>query len=110
MGQACLLSQRIDLAHMRPEPSLAQTGYLLTDRKQCYVGYQDGSQGEFWIDLSGSSGKFSVEWLDTTTDRTIPGKPISGAARRVFTTPFPGPAVLILKRTDVSAGTKTQGD
>jgi hypothetical protein len=98
MGQTRELSERIDLAHVYPVPALAQTGYLLTDRSHCYVAYQDGSQGEFWVDLTGTSGAFSVEWLDTSNDRTVKAKPVEGGARRVFTTPFPGPAVVILKR------------
>ena len=98
MGQARRLSERIDLAHMHPVPALAQTGYLLTDRSLWYVAYQDGGQGEFWVDLTGSSGVFSVEWLDTMNDKAVQGKPVEGGARRVFTTPFPGPAVVILKR------------
>src|SRR5579864_4191471 len=100
MGQARRYAQRINLARMVPLPSLAQTGFLLADRGRDYLTYQDGSQGEFWVDLREAPGRFSVEWLDTTNDKVIPGKPVEGGARRVFTTPFPGPAALYLKRDE----------
>jgi hypothetical protein len=100
MGQARRLSQTIDLAHMVPVPALAQTGYLLAKTGQEYVAFQDGSQGEFWIELKDAPGTYAVEWLNTTTGATVPGKPIAGGGRRVFTSPFPGPAVLHLKRAD----------
>ena len=89
---------KIDLARMVPVPELAQTGYLLADRGREYLAYQDGSQGEFWIDLKDAPGQFAVEWFDTTKDKATAGKPVEGGGRRTFTTPFPGPAVLYLKR------------
>jgi hypothetical protein len=100
MGQARRYADRIDLLHMIPLPELAQTGYLIADRGREYLAFQDGSQGEFWIDLKGATGTFDVEWFDTTSDRAIPARPVEGGERRVFTTPFPGPAVVFLKRSE----------
>ena len=48
------------------------------------------------VDLSSSSGVFSVEWLNTETGEVIYGKKIAGGARRQFLAPFPGPAVLYI--------------
>jgi hypothetical protein len=98
MGQVRTWSERIDLAHMTPAPELAQTGYLLANRGVEYLAYQDGSQGEFWIDLTGADADFSVEWFDPAHGRFIPGKAAHGGARRTFTTPFGGPAAVYLKR------------
>jgi hypothetical protein len=39
-------------------------------------------------------------WYDTTNSRFVPGKAIQGGGRRILTTPFPGPAVAHLKRSD----------
>jgi hypothetical protein len=96
MGQARRLAERIDLAHMVPVPERAQTGYLLAEEGRQYVAFQDGSQGEFWIDLKGTSARFAVEWLDTSRGVITAGAPIEGGGRRVLTTPFPGPAVVLL--------------
>ena len=98
MGQARRYAERIDLARMVPAPELAQTGYVLADRGREYLAFQDGSQGEFWINLEGAPGPFAVEWFDTTRGVAEAGKPVEGGGRRVLTTPFPGPAVVHLKQ------------
>jgi serine-type D-Ala-D-Ala carboxypeptidase (penicillin-binding protein 5/6) len=111
MGQVRRFADRIDLAHMEPAPELAQTGYLLAARGREYLAYQDGSQGEFSIELKDAPGTFAVEWFDTTTGKTIPGKAVEGGGRRIFTTPFPGPAAIYLKRAEPSPkGALRSGD
>ncbi|HEV3167858.1 MAG TPA: DUF6298 domain-containing protein [Isosphaeraceae bacterium] len=100
MGQVRRYSQRINLARMLPLPSLMQTGFVLADRGREYLAYQDGSQGEFSLDLQDAPGRFTVEWFDITQGKVIPARAVEGGARRVFTTPFPGPAVLYLKRDE----------
>jgi len=97
MGQARRLSQRIDLARMVPAPELAQTGYVLANRGREYLAFQDGGQGEFWIELKDAPGTFAVEWLDVMTGKAVPGRAIEGGGRRLLTTPFPGPAVAYVK-------------
>ena len=84
---------------MVPAPERAQTGYLLAHAEGAeFLAYQDGSQGEFWIDLKGVPGSYEVQWFDTTTGKAVAGTPATGGGRRVFTTPFPGPAAVYLKR------------
>ncbi len=101
MGQVRSFAAMIDLAHMVPAPERVQTGYLLAHKDGAeFLAYQDGSQGEFWIDLKDAPGTYEVEWFNPTTGKTLPDKPISGGGRRVFTTPFPGPAAVYLKRLD----------
>ena len=51
MGQVRRFSRKIDLARMVPVPELVQTGYVLADRGREYLAFQDGGQGEFWIEL-----------------------------------------------------------
>ena len=51
MGQVRRFSRKIDLARMVPAPELVQTGYVLADRGREYLAFQDGGQGEFWIEL-----------------------------------------------------------
>jgi hypothetical protein len=82
---------------MTPEPRLAQTGWILADAGREYLAYQDGSQGEFWIDLTDAPGTYAVEWFDTTNGQTTRGRPVEGGSRRALITPFPGPAAVFLK-------------
>jgi hypothetical protein len=98
MGQIGRYAKRIDLARMVPAPELAQTGYLLANQGREYLAFQDGSQGEFSIDLTGAPGTFEVEWFDTTRGVALPGTTVAGGGRRIFTTPFPGPAAVFLKQ------------
>ena len=56
------------------------------------------SQGEFWLDLKNDPGLFSVEWLNTTAGVNVPARSVEGGVRRLFTTPFPGPAALYLRK------------
>jgi hypothetical protein len=99
MGQVRAFARKIDLAHMVPSPELVSTGYVLASPGREYLAYQDGSQGEFSVDLKNAEGTFEVQWYDTTRSRFLPGTPLGGGARRVLTTPFPGPAAVHLKRS-----------
>ena len=54
---------------------------------------------KFTVDLTDAAGAtFTVEWLNINADKPVTGKPVAGGAVRTFTTPFPGPAALLLKR------------
>jgi hypothetical protein len=99
MGQIAEFARKIDLAHMVPAPELAGPGYVLAASGQEYLVYQDGSLGEFSVDLRNTQGTFDAQWYDTTQSRSVSARPVNGGDRRVFTTPFPGPAALHLKRT-----------
>jgi hypothetical protein len=99
MGQVRSFAGTIDLAHMIPMPERVGTGYLLAAPGREYLAYQDGSLGEFSIDLRDAEGTYEVRWYDTTNSRFVPGKPVKGGGRRVLTTPFPGPAAVHLKRS-----------
>lgn len=97
MGQIRRYGDRVHLAAMKPEPSLSATGYCLANRGREYLIFQS-DKGEFTVDLKDARGRFIAEWLDVNANRTVYAKPAEGGAVRTFTTPFPGPAVLYLRK------------
>lgn len=99
MGQILRWSRRVNLAAMKPEEALSATSYCLADRGREYLVFQS-DKGEFTLDLLGAPGRFTAEWFNVNADRSLPASPVDGGAVRTFTTPFPGPAVLYLKRLD----------
>lgn len=101
MGQVRRFAERMNLAAMKPEPKLA-TGYCLAERGREYLVFQH-DKGEFALDLKDAPGTFAVEWFDINAGRSLAGAPVEGGANRTFTTPFPGPAALYLKRTGDAA-------
>jgi hypothetical protein len=98
MGQARQFAERINLTEMVPHDALASTQYCLAKPGSEYLVFQPGSRGEFTVNLSDAKGSFKVEWFDVNAAKTVPGKAVEGGERRIFSTPFPGPAVLYLKR------------
>lgn len=50
------------------------------------------------MDLKAAPGRFLAEWLDVYQDRTVPAAAVDGGEVRTFTTPFPGPSVLYLRK------------
>ncbi len=99
MGQVLRWAARVNLAAMRPEQSLSTTGYCLADRGREYLVFQS-NKGEFNVNLKEAAGTFSVTWFNVNMDRETTAKSVEGGAARTFTTPFPGPAVLYLKRAE----------
>ena len=99
MGQTRQWADKIGLAEMTPHDAFASTGYCLANPGHEYLVFQPGGRGEFSVNLSDAAGSLTVEWFDVNGGKTIPGKNAEGGARRAFVTPFPGPAVLYLKRT-----------
>jgi hypothetical protein len=97
MGQARRYADRVNLAAMKPANELAETRYCLTDRKSEFLVFQNGSKGEFSVNLKEAPGTFKAEWLDVNADRVVPAGKVEGGAMRTFTTPFGGPAVLLLQ-------------
>jgi hypothetical protein len=100
MGQTRVWAGKIDLAEMPPHDALSTTGYCLAKPGFEYLVLQPGGQGEFRVNLSDGKGFFAVEWFDINAGKTVPGQRVEGGSRRIFATPFPGPAVVYLKRMD----------
>jgi hypothetical protein len=99
MGQVRRMAERVNLAAMRPEDRLSATGYCLAERGRAYLVFQH-DKGEFTLDLRDAQGRFQAEWLDVNSGKAIPAKMVEGGAVRTFTTPFPGPAVLLLTKPE----------
>ena len=97
MGQVRRFAERMNLAAMKPEEGLSATRYCLANRGQEYLVFQS-DKGEFTLDLTDAPGKFVVEWFNINADLAITARTTEGGAVRRFTTPFPGPAALYLKR------------
>lgn len=99
MGQTRRFAERINLAEMSPHDALASTRYCLAKPGSEYVIFQPGGRGEFAVNLSDAKGSFAAEWFDVNANKTLPGAPVESGGLRIFRTPFPGPAVLHLRRT-----------
>lgn len=97
MGQVRRFAGRMNLAAMKPEENLSATRYCLASRGHEYLVFQS-DKGEFTLDLKDAPGSFAAEWFNINANLSVPARPVEGGAVRRFTTPFPGPAALYLKR------------
>ena len=96
MGYTLRLANRVNLAAMTPQNKLASTGYCLASRakkKSEYLVYLP-TGGKATLDLSAANGTLAVEWLNPGTGKAKTAGEIRGGARREFTAPFDGDAVL----------------
>jgi len=100
MGYALRLSQRLDLAAMTPQGRLASSKYCLADPGKAYLVYLPNG-GKATVDLSAAKGELAVEWLNPQTGTTHKAPAVKGGARRQFTAPFKGDAVLCLRSEQV---------
>ena len=88
-------AERVDLAKMTPRGELSSSGYCLANPGREYLVYLPGGSAVS-LDLSGASGKQSVEWFDPSTGKARSGGAVNGGGRRLLTAPFGGSAVLYL--------------
>ena len=95
MGHTRTMANRVNLADMTPRNELASTAYCLAQPGLEYLIYlPDG--GEVTVDLSQGKGTFIVEWAHPVEGIFTPGGMTSGGARRTFTVPFRGDAILYI--------------
>jgi Putative collagen-binding domain of a collagenase len=87
----------MNLAAMAPHEALASTGFCLAEPGKEYLVYLPAG-GEVTVDLSPSAEPFQVEWMHAVEGTITHGEATTGGARRVFTAPFAGDAVLYLSR------------
>jgi hypothetical protein len=93
MGYTLQFAKRMNLAAMTPRGDLTSTKYCLADPGREYFVYvPDGDKVTF--DLSAAKGQLTVEWFDPTKGKPIESGKTTGGARRQFTAPFEGHAVL----------------
>lgn len=103
MGHARRFAERMDWAAVVPEPRRASTGYCLARRvpgEEEFLIYQPrgGWARSFRVDLTGIQGELVAEWFDPDAGRSRPAETVQGGGRRRFRAPFPGDAVLYLRR------------
>ena len=95
MGHTLTFATKMNLAAMTPRSGLASTNYCLACPGEEYLIYlPDGGTVE--VDLRAVKDDLSVEWFNPSTGKAAKAKQISGGARRSFTVPFDGDAVLYL--------------
>jgi hypothetical protein len=97
LGEARRYAEKVDLAAMAPRGDLASIGYCLANPGSEYLAYlPDG--GAVTVDLSDARGDFAVEWHDAAAGKAAQAGAAAGGARREFTAPFRGDAILYLVR------------
>jgi hypothetical protein len=98
MGQTRTLAKRMNLVAMVPRGDLASSRYCLANPGKEYLVYLPyGGTGT--VDLSAAAGKLAVEWIRPIEGTLTPGGRTTGGAKRSFTAPFSGDAVLHLRRS-----------
>lgn len=97
MGYARELADRMDLVATTPQPSLSTTGFCLASAAE-YVIYFPDNIGSATVNLSSSSGQFSVEWLNTESGAQTTGPNVTGGGTQSFSSPYGDFSVLYLKK------------
>jgi len=99
LGYMVKYANRMNLAQMTAQPSLASTGWALahaTASQAEYLVYQPGS-GAFTVNLSATTQVLNVEWLNPSTGAVTIGPQVTGgSSAQPFTPPFSGDAVLYI--------------
>lgn len=97
LGYARRFADRMDLAEATPHNRLASTRYCLAAPGSEYLVYLPEG-GEVSVDLSAAKGTLTAEWFNPASGKTEKRLTVQGGATQALTAPFPGPAVLYLKK------------
>ncbi len=95
LGYTLRYARRMNLVEMRPRNGLASTKYCLANPGEEYLVYFPKG-GSVTVDLSAAKGSLFVEWFNPSTGEPMRAKKITGGAKRDFTAPFTGDAVLYI--------------
>lgn len=98
VGHVARLSRRVNLTEMTPQPDLASSKYCLaggTGKAVWYIVFVPGG-GKVTVDLAAAAGQLPVEWIDPKTGKSTPAEKAEGGAKREFTPPAEGDAVLVI--------------
>jgi Putative collagen-binding domain of a collagenase len=95
MGQTLTYTKRIDLAHMSPRGDLVSSGYCLANPGREYLVYSPRGP-RLTVNLSGSSGTYTVEWFQPATGKMASGRRLLLGTSVSLRAPFSGPVVLYL--------------
>ena len=86
MGYTLLLANRVDLISMKPDTVLASSAYCLANKGTEYLIYlPDNKTVE--VDLSGTTGDFTMEWFNPQLGEFIKGESIKGGDKISITSP-----------------------
>lgn len=99
LGYTLAYANQLNLAEMKPEPTLASTGYCLAKPSSPgaeYLVYLPKG-GTAKVDLSATKGNLLVEWFDPNRGLVFDGTRTVGGGNRSFVAPFEGDAVLYIK-------------
>jgi hypothetical protein len=92
MGAARRLSEKLDLASMKPRPDLASSQYCLADLGRLYIVF---SSGEGTLTVHIGRGRWHAIWVDSVTGIELGETMIDAATETVtFQTPQTGSRVL----------------
>jgi len=97
MGYTLKYANRMNLVQMVPHNELASTKYCLANPGKEYLVYLP-SGGAVTVDLSAAKGSLFVEWFNPNTGEPLRAKKTPGGAKRKFTAPLKGDAVLYIFR------------
>ncbi len=97
LGLCLDYANRVDLASMTPQNRLASTTYCLANPGSAYLVFAPAG-GTFTVDLSAAAGQLGVQWLNIRTGKHSDGAEVTGGTSESFKAPFPGPAVVYIKR------------
>ncbi|MCW5978728.1 MAG: hypothetical protein KIT09_11655 [Bryobacteraceae bacterium] len=95
LGYTLEYARRLDLAATAPRGELASSGYCLANPGRQYLVYAPKG-GTVGVDLAAASGEIEVEWFDPSAGKKHAAPAAQGGAKREFTAPFEGAAVLYL--------------
>ena len=98
LGYTLEYARRVNLAAMKPAGELATSRYCLANPGKEYLVFVPGG-GPVTVDLTAASGQLRAEWFDPAANAKHPAGNAPGGARREFTPPFSGSAVLHLSES-----------
>jgi hypothetical protein len=97
LGYTRRFAERMNLVRCEPHPELCTSTYCLAAPGQEYLCFFP-SGGAAGLDLWDAPGEYAVEWFNPMTGEPAAAGAISGGRRHALAAPFPGPAVLSLRR------------
>lgn len=97
IGNTRTLAKQVNLAAMTPHEELATTRYCLANPGVEYIVYLPEGD-EVTVDLSATSGGFTVEWMKPVEGTITPGGTVKGGTKPNFAVPFPGAAALYVHK------------
>ena len=89
------VANRVGLTTITPQADLASSKYCLANPAAEYLVYLPGG-GRVSVDLAAADGELAVAWFAPPRGRGTPGGKARGGARREFTAPSAGDALLHL--------------